>query len=119
MILYAEKYGNCMTESVGRIILSYSKDNNSYKNNTSSNSYKSYDDGYDDVYMYGDYDDDRYNSDSDYADDVDDVIEDDYEEGMETGRIHDSYCSHNSVMVRSNESILSPGTWQIIALHHV
>ena len=99
MILYAEKYGNCMTESVGRIILSYNNDNNSYKNNTSSNSYKSYDDGYDDVYMYGDYDDD-----------VNDAIEDDYEEGMETGRIHDSYCSHNSVMVRSNEYILSPGT---------
>lgn len=35
MILYAEKYGNCMTESVGRIILSYNKDNNSYKNKTS------------------------------------------------------------------------------------
>lgn len=107
MILYAEKYGNCMNESVVRTILSYNKDNNLYKNNTSSNSYN---DGYDDVYMDGDYDDDRYNSDSDYADDVDDAIEDDYEEGMETGRIHDSYCSHNSVMVRSNESILSPGT---------
>lgn len=36
MILYAEKYGNCMTESVGRIILSYNNDNNSYKNNTSN-----------------------------------------------------------------------------------
>ncbi len=57
------------------------KDNNSYKKNTSSNPYKSYDDGYDDVYMDGDYDDDRYNSDSDYADGVDDAIEDDYEEG--------------------------------------
>mgnify|MGYP000148137058 CR=1 FL=1 len=56
-------------------------DNNSYKNNTSGNPYKSYDDGYDDVYMDGDYDDDRYNSDSDYADGVDDAIEDDYEEG--------------------------------------
>lgn len=57
------------------------KDNNSYKNNTSGNPYKSYDDGYDDVYMDGDYDDDRYNRDSDYADGVDDAIEDDYEEG--------------------------------------
>ena len=81
MILYAEKYGNCMNEGVVRIILSYNKDNNSYKNNTSSNSYKSYDDGYDNVYMDEDYDDDRYNSDSDYADGVDDAIEDDYEEG--------------------------------------
>ncbi len=57
------------------------KDNGSYKNNTSSNPYKSYDDGYDDVYMDGDYDYDRYNSDSDYADGVDDAIEDDYEYG--------------------------------------
>lgn len=57
------------------------KDNNSYKNNTSGNPYKSYDDGYDDVYMEGDYDEDRYNRDSDYADGVDDAIEDDYEEG--------------------------------------
>lgn len=31
--------------------------------------------------MDGDYDDDRYNSNSDYADGVDDAIEDDYEEG--------------------------------------
>ena len=29
MILYAEKYRNCMNESVVRIILSYNKDNNS------------------------------------------------------------------------------------------
>lgn len=29
----------------------------------------------------GDYDEDRYNRDSDYADGVDDAIEDDYEEG--------------------------------------
>lgn len=50
-------------------------------NNTSGNPYKSYDDGYDDVYMDGDYDDDRYNRDSNYADGVDDAIEDDYEEG--------------------------------------
>lgn len=57
------------------------KDNVSYKNNSSSNPYKSYDDGYDDVYMDGEYDDDIYNSDSDYADGVDDAIEDDYEDG--------------------------------------
>lgn len=56
-------------------------DNNSYKNNTSSNSYKPYDDGYDDVYMDGDYADNWYNSDSDYADGVDNAIEDDYEGG--------------------------------------
>ena len=33
------------------------------------------------MYMDGDYDDDRYNRDSDYADGVDGAIEDDYEEG--------------------------------------
>jgi len=36
--------------------------------------------------MDGDYDDDRYNSNSDYVDGVDDAIEDDYERGMETGK---------------------------------
>ena len=34
-----------------------------------------YDDGYDDVYMDGDYDDDRYARDSDYADGVDDALD--------------------------------------------
>lgn len=45
-----------------------------------SNPYKSYDDGYEDVYMDDDYDDDRYNSDLDYADGVDDAL-DDYNDG--------------------------------------
>lgn len=45
-----------------------------------SDDYYSYDDGYDDVYMDGDYDDDRYNKDSDYADGVDDAEEDLYQE---------------------------------------
>ena len=36
-------------------------------------------DGYDDVYMDGDYDDDRYDSD-DYAAGVDDAIDDDDED---------------------------------------
>ena len=57
------------------------KDNGSYKNNTSGNPYKSYDDGYDGVYMDGDYDVDRYNNNSDYADGVDDAIENEYEYG--------------------------------------
>ena len=39
------------------------------------NSYDSYDDGYDDVYMEGDYDYDRYDRDSDYADGVDDAMD--------------------------------------------
>ena len=38
-------------------------------------SYDSYDDGYDDVYMEGDYDYDRYDRDSDYADGVDDAMD--------------------------------------------
>lgn len=40
-----------------------------------SNTYNSYDDGYDDIYMDGDYDYDRYNRDSDYADGVDDAMD--------------------------------------------
>ena len=44
-----------------------------------SNTYDSYDDGYDDIYMDGDYDYDRYDMDSDYADGVDDAM-DEFEE---------------------------------------
>ena len=44
-----------------------------------SNTYNSYDDGYDDIYMDGDYDYDRYDRDSDYADGVDDAM-DEFEE---------------------------------------
>lgn len=44
-----------------------------------SNTYDSYDDGYDDIYMDGDYDYDRYDRDSDYADGVDDAM-DEFEE---------------------------------------
>ena len=40
-----------------------------------SSSYHSYDDGYDSIYDDGDYDYDRYNSDSDYADGVDDAMD--------------------------------------------
>ena len=40
-----------------------------------SSYYDSYDDGYDDVYMDGDYDYDRYDRDSDYADGVDDALD--------------------------------------------
>lgn len=55
---------------------------NTKKNNTGTSSskknnpYNSYDDGYDDVYMDGDYDYDRYYRDSDYADGVDDAMDD-------------------------------------------
>lgn len=40
-----------------------------------SNKYDSYDDGYDDIYMDGDYDYDRYDRDSGYADGVDDAMD--------------------------------------------
>ena len=43
--------------------------------NYSSNPYKSYDEGYDDVYDNDDYDWDRYYSDDDYADGVDDAMD--------------------------------------------
>lgn len=52
------------------------KTSSSYGNSsTKKNTYESYDDGYDDIYMDGDYDDDRYRTDSDYADGVDDAID--------------------------------------------
>ena len=49
----------------------------------SSHSHDSYDSGYDDVYMDGDYDQDRYDRDDDYATGVDDAIEEDIEDGDE------------------------------------
>lgn len=39
------------------------------------NTYNSYDDGYDDIYMNEEYDSDRYDRDSDYADGVDDAMD--------------------------------------------
>lgn len=46
---------------------------------TTKNTYDSYDDGYEDIYMDGDYDYERYDRDSDYADGVDDAM-DEFEE---------------------------------------
>ena len=40
-----------------------------------SNPYASYDSGYDSIYDDGDYDWDRYQKDKDYADGVDDAME--------------------------------------------
>ena len=42
---------------------------------SSSKKSNTYDDGYDDIYMVGDYDYDRYDRDSDYADGVDDAMD--------------------------------------------
>jgi DNA mismatch repair ATPase MutL len=61
---------------------SYKPSSSSSKYN-SSHSYDSYYSGYDDVYMDGDYDQNRYDRDDDYADGVDDAIEDDIEDGDE------------------------------------
>lgn len=43
---------------------------------SSSGSSYTYDDGYDDVYFDGEYDTDRYDSDLDYMDGVDDAMDD-------------------------------------------
>ena len=58
---------------------SNSTNNSSYSSGTKKSTYDSYDDGYDDIYMDGDYDYDRYDRDSDYADGVDEAM-DEYEE---------------------------------------
>lgn len=49
---------------------------NRNKQHKENNPYNSYDDGYDDIYMDDDYDYDRYYKDSDYADGVDDAMDD-------------------------------------------
>ena len=60
------------------------KSSSKYSNSSkSSKSYKydTYDDGYEDVYENEDYDTDRYNKDNDYANGVDDAMDDLEEEG--------------------------------------
>lgn len=53
------------------------KENNTGTSSSKKNNpYNSYDDGYDDIYMDDDYDYDRYYKDSDYADGVDDAMDD-------------------------------------------
>lgn len=54
---------------------SSSSETKSYGTNKKKSSYKSYDDGYDAVYYDEDYDEARYWSDSDYADGVDDAMD--------------------------------------------
>ena len=70
--------GNAMEESTPKCIKPGC--NNEQAKNSSSSSYDSYDEGYDDIYMNGDYDYDRYDSDYDYAAGVDDAMDEDYEE---------------------------------------
>lgn len=52
------------------------KNNTGTSSSKKNNPYNSYDDGYDDIYMDDDYDYDRYYKDSDYADGVDDAMDD-------------------------------------------
>ena len=62
------------TTTSGKKSTSSSKSTNS--STKKYNSYSAYDEGYEDVYDNDDYDWDRYWSDSDYADGVDDAMED-------------------------------------------
>ena len=62
---------------------SYTNDKTSYSSDTkkgTTTKKSTYDDGYDDIYMDGDYDYDRYERDSDYADGVDDAMDEDEED---------------------------------------
>ena len=89
----SSSYSNKSSGSTSKSSTSSSGSNSSYnsKSNSTNNSsyssgtkkstttkkstYDSYDDGYDDIYMDGDYDYDRYDRDSDYADGVDDAMD--------------------------------------------
>ena len=89
----SSSYSNNLSSSISKGSTSTSGSSSSYSNksNTTNNSsyscgtkkstttkrstYDSFDDGYDDIYMDGDYDYDRYDSDSDYADGVDDAMD--------------------------------------------
>ena len=53
----------------------YTNSGNSGSSTTKHYYYDSYDDGYDDIYMDGDYDSDRYDTDADYAEGVDDAMD--------------------------------------------
>lgn len=67
--------GNKSTSSGTTYSGKTSSSNKSYGTSKKSSSYSSYDDGYDAVYDDDDYDDDRYWSDPDYADGVDDAMD--------------------------------------------
>ena len=73
----SSSYSNKSSGSTSKSSTSNSGSNSSYNNksNSTNKSYDSYDDGYDDIYMDGDYDYDRYDRDSDYADGVDDAMD--------------------------------------------
>ena len=67
----SSSYSNKSSGSTSKSSTSSSGSSSSYNSKT----YDSYDDGYDDIYMDGDYDYDRYDRDGDYADGVDDAMD--------------------------------------------
>ena len=89
----SSSYSNKSSGSTSKSSTSNSGSSSSYSNKSNSTNKSSYSSGtkkstttkkstydsYDDIYMDGDYDYDRYESDSDYADGVDDAM-DEYEE---------------------------------------
>ena len=66
----SSSYSNKSSGSTSKSSTSNSGSSSSY-----NSTYDSYDDGYDDIYMDDDYDYDRYDRDSDYADGVDDAMD--------------------------------------------
>ena len=89
----SSSYSNKLSSSTSKSSTSNSGSSSSYNNKSNStnkssyssgtkkstttkkSTYDSYDDGYDDIYMDDDYDYDRYDRDSDYADGVDDAMD--------------------------------------------
>lgn len=76
----SNKKSNSTYSAYDKTDTSTSKSSSSSKSNYNydydySYTYDSYDDGYDAIYMDGDYDYDRYEYDSEYADGVDDAID--------------------------------------------
>ena len=72
----SSSYSNKSSGSTFKSSTSSSGSSSTKKSTTTKKStYDSYDDGYDDIYMDGDYDYDRYDRDSDYADGVDDAMD--------------------------------------------
>ena len=76
----SNKKSNSIYSAYDKTDTSTSKSSSSSKSNYNydydySYTYDSYDDGYDAIYMDGDYDYDRYEYDSEYADGVDDAMD--------------------------------------------
>lgn len=95
---YSSSYSTKSTTGSGSSYNSSTKKNTTGTSNTNKNTtgtssskknnpYNSYDDGYDDIYMDDDYDYDRYYKDSDYADGVDDAMDDLDEDWQEKGQV--------------------------------